>query len=186
MKPIQLILIILFMATLSACGWHLRGSVALPETLQTISLTQQNIDPVLSQTIRRNFEANNIQFATLEYASYALTLSDQKEERRVSAVSSDGLAERISLSISVNFLLQDKEGLTIGKPSVITVSRSYGFDRQNVAGKNAEEQLVKTELRNELAQQILRRYRFVALNRENDPQEESAPVETLNPANASQ
>lgn len=168
---------------ISACGWHLRGSVSLPDELRELALESDGVNTTLIRDIERAFELNKIELVSAEYAPYRMTLSKELEQRRVSAVSSDGLAERISLTLSIEFILENQQGLVVGDPGKATVTRSYGFDRQNVAGKAAEEQLVKEEMRQELAQQLLRRYRFLALNADvAEPVDNSVPVESIEPA----
>ncbi|MCE2027200.1 LPS assembly lipoprotein LptE [Sessilibacter corallicola] len=166
--------------SISACGWHLRGSVSLPEDLRELALESDGVNATVIREIERAFELNKIELVDAQYAPYRMTLSDEFEERRISAVSSDGLAERISLTLSVAFVIENQDGFILGEPGKATVTRSYGFDRQNVAGKAAEEQLVKQEMRQELGQQLLRRYRFLAANGTvTKPVDNSVPVEAI-------
>lgn len=149
---------------LSACGWHLRGSLALDDDERLINLASQGISPELTREITTAFELNNITLTSADKAFYIVRVSDGIQDRRASSLGSDGVADSIAVSLQVTYSISDNQGQVLIPIGLSKVSRSYVYDRDNIAAKHQEELTIINELRRELAQQILRSFRY-ALDR---------------------
>lgn len=164
--------LLLSVTLVSACGWHLRGTLALPEGLDRVYLNSQPDARVLSGMLQDLLAANQVDVVDSPAAAQmVINLLSYREERRVVSIGDNTLVTEYELIAQAEFSIEDAQGNTVLPPSDASVVRAYQFDQDNVLGKAEEERLIREEMRRELAQQIIRRLRF--LNLEN---EASAPA----------
>ncbi|BFM08507.1 LPS assembly lipoprotein LptE [Halioxenophilus aromaticivorans] len=167
---------------LSACGWHLRGKIDLPEAMRQVHLQTENIGAEQERDIQLAFKLNKISLVTADEANYIVRIFSVDKERRVNSLGTDGVADSIALSLTADFDITDSQGVEVIERGPSRVARSYNFDRDNVAAKAQEEQTIERELRQELAQQILRSFRFALRNQSQTPAttpSETVPQESL-------
>ncbi|MCW8195054.1 hypothetical protein F6455_09675 [Proteobacteria bacterium 005FR1] len=159
---------------LTACGWHLRGTVTLPEGLDSVHLNNLSDAQLLGRTLEQLLVANGVELSRPASAQLTINLIDYEEDRRVVAIGDNTLVTEYELIATADFSVEDSEGGIILPPSDVSVIRSYQFDQDNVLGMEEEQQLILTEMRREIAQSIVRRLRFLNL-------EPNAPAAALQP-----
>jgi len=170
---------LLLCVLLASCGWHLRGSIDLPDEMRRVYLQAEAINVDLRRDIELAFELNGVELTPADQAAYSVQLMSVTEDRRVSSLGTDGVADSISLSLIANYAISDAKGTVVIPEGPAKVTRSFNFDRDNVAAKEQEEQTIARELRQELAQQILRSFRYALRNRsESGATEETSGPET--------
>jgi LPS-assembly lipoprotein len=171
-------LLMLGMAVLlSACGWHLRGTLTLPEGLNSVYLHSESDAQLLGRTMEQLLVANQVGIAERQAAAQLIIkLLDFTEDRRVVAVGDNTLVTEYELIATADFSVENARGEVILPPSDVSVIRAYQFDQDNVLGMAEEQQLILQEMRREIAQQIIRRLRFLDLQNEPD-----IPAESLRP-----
>lgn len=148
----------------SACGWHLRGTLTLPEGLDKVYLNNQANTQVLQRTLSELLVANQVTLANSPGAAQLLiNILSYDEDRRVVSIGDNTLVTEYELIAEADFSIEDAQGNLVLPESEVSVIRAYQFDQNNVLGKAEEERLIQTEMRRELAQQIIRRLRFVDL-----------------------
>lgn len=159
----KLITLLLTVTMVSACGWHLRGSLNLPSDLKAIHINNQsNSDVTLTQLVRVLNSNGIAQAESLEQAQYSIRLSNEREERRSISVSSSGLVSEYELTHEVDYSITDGNGKVLAPQTTARVIRSYNYDRNDVIAKNEEEELIRKEMRTQLAAQIINRLRFLS------------------------
>lgn len=144
---------------LVACGWQLRGTVALSNNIDSLYLTSDDDYGPFMVELRNRLQANDVALADGPLgAQYALLITDQRQERRVAALGSDALASAYELTLTVRFDVLDHTGMIIARNLSGRVTRSY-----NATGSSGaqEEELILREMRAELAQQALRQLQAV-------------------------
>ncbi|MEX1032102.1 MAG: LPS assembly lipoprotein LptE [Cellvibrionaceae bacterium] len=157
--------LLLSLVLISACGWHLRGTLALPEGLDTVYLNDQAGAEVLSRTMEELLTANQVKVATgHSNAQLVINILDYREDRRVVSIGGNTLVTEYELIARAIYSLEDGQGNVLLPSAEASVIRSYEFDENNVLGKAEEERLIQQEMRRELAQQIIRRLRFMDLD----------------------
>lgn len=158
------IVCLLSLLLVSACGWHLRGTLALPEGLDTVYLNNRAGTETLQRTFEELLTANNVNVANSPSAAQLIiNILDYREERRVVSIGDNTLVTEYELIAEADFSIEDAQGNTVLPSGEASVIRAYQFDRNNVLGKAEEERLIQTEMRREMAQQIIRRLRFLNL-----------------------
>ncbi|MCK5639516.1 MAG: hypothetical protein KAJ19_01920 [Gammaproteobacteria bacterium] len=152
---------------LSACGFHLRGPVVLPEQmLKTHVIGVSEAEP-LYQEIRFALDAAGGTLVKREAASAILKISSARFNRRVLSVGSSGLASEYELNFLLKFSLQEAihdsslqdEQLVLVPTQKVSISRAYSFDSSNVLGKSAEEDLLREEILQVAVKQMVRQLR---------------------------
>lgn len=152
---------------MSACGWHLRGTLTLPEGLDSVYLQNDSNAQVLGRTLERLLAANQIQIAERPAAAQVIIkLLGFEEDRRVVAVGDNTLVTEYELIATADFSVETARGEVVSPPSAVSVIRAYQFDQDNVLGMAEEQRLIMEEMRRDIAQQIIRRLRFLDLQDE--------------------
>jgi LPS-assembly lipoprotein len=172
------VIIALLVVGVTACGWHLRGSLDLPDELRSVHLNAAGVDRFLREDLERALTLSQVKLEPADTAAFTISLSNVEQERRVNSVGTDGVADSIRLGLATEYTVTDRDGNLLVTDGSAQVVRVYNFDRDNVAAKAQEEQLVLKELRRELAQQLLRQIRFALVNPPAQVDENSTNDET--------
>lgn len=141
---------------LSACGFHLRGSHALPFETLGIALPESN---ELRAVIKRNVEASTQTrvVGENEKAQALLQIVGDAPVKRILSLNSAGRVREYQLVRTFRFKVVDPAGLEFLPPTSIVITREMTFDDAAVLSKEAEEVLLWRDIQNDLVQQLLRR-----------------------------
>lgn len=156
-------LLILFLSSLlvTACGWHLRGSLNLPTDLKSLYVT--GAGTALQSELARLIRANQINLVSHPgEAQYTLAVTNESFDRRTAALGSDALAAEYEYTAAADFEFRNAQGEMVGQPDRAQVVRSISYDANQVLGSASEGRLVQQEMTVELASQIIRRLSFLA------------------------
>lgn len=159
---VRVLLAVCLVLTLSACGFHLRGSngsfmlpfatmnIGLPDTSPLAIDLKRYIRAVGSTEIVDTREAAD---ATLE------VLADPEKTRTKSILSlnSNGRVREYQLGYSIQFRVVDKAGNVLLGLTTIALNRPITFNESQVLAKETEEAQLYRDMRNDLVQQIMRR-----------------------------
>ena len=155
-----LFLLIALLAT-NGCGFRLRGSVALPEALQTLSVESLQNAPELNRILQKSLHSAGI--TVIADAPYKVILIDEHFSRRVTAVNADARAYEYELREVIIFSLQSHEGISLIEEQRVTVIKNYAYELDQVSGKQREEDILRTEMRKEAVIKMLRQFQFLTL-----------------------
>jgi len=150
---------LLLVTTLTACGFHLRGSDgAYNMPFTSIFLGFADTSP-LGTELKRNLRAGD-SVRIEDDASKAQALFDVLSESRGKAIlslNSLGRVREYSLSYTLVFRVRDANNRELLGPTEITLRRNIAFDEGQVLAKESEEALLYRDMQTDLVQQILRR-----------------------------
>ncbi len=149
------LLLFTLLLSLTACGFHLRGSVQLPPELAEMALRDASPATDILPELRRALKNENIRLS--ETAPLVLQLKAEQYGKRVLSVDSSGRAQEYGLSYTVRFSMKGNDGAVWLTEQAVTESRDLRFDANAVLGTASEERLLKTEMRRDAVLQILRR-----------------------------
>lgn len=160
---IRLILIIGLIISISACGFKLRGTQALPENLTQVLINAPLQYSPLSRALQKRLPVYQLQ----GLINPKETMSDEKVqqtvvvelkpeqfERRLLSVFTSGQVAEYELVYTVNYSVIFPGALPIA--NTLTVSREYQDDPDQILAKSRELNLVLAELRNESADRLIR------------------------------
>jgi LPS-assembly lipoprotein len=153
----------LLLISLSACGWHLRGSaasgdkLAMTTPLDLVIITKDNHSPLIN-ALRQSLSAYKINEIT-DATKAGLSLSVDREilDKRTAGVGSDALTSAYELILRADYSVSNANGIITPLDTSARISRTYNYNVNNANGAAQEEELVLREMRRELAQTILRR-----------------------------
>lgn len=164
MKYAHYSLAICLLLTLAACGFTLRGSADLPPQLQTLLLESNNGNSDIIREMRRALGASGVSVLDTppDEGVYRLGLGQEQVQERVLSVNSNARAGEYELSMSVAFQLRNNSEFIIPQETLV-IDRVYLADPENAVAKSEEAELIRTEMRRELVNQVLRRLQTVNL-----------------------
>ena len=159
-KNIFLLFTILF---ISACGYHMRGNLELPEDLKSIYL--EGGSGQLRQGIKKTLRFSDGKLVDkVEDAGIVIKVNREKMRRRVISLSNTGRANEFELYYKLDFILFDAEGKKLSEIQPVEITRDYFNDQEDILGKNNEEQVIRDEMYRQAVQTIFDRSR-VALEK---------------------
>ncbi len=139
--------VFMLMLLLTACGYHLRGAIQLPEALQKIYVRGASAE--LTNAIARTFRsASGELVATAAEAGMILNVINEDYQRRTISIDSSGYSNEYDLVYRLTFDLLDNQGAVLISAQTIEVSKSY-FNEQSsntVLSKGNEEAVLRKEL----------------------------------------
>lgn len=154
----QKILLLLFVLVVSACGYHLRGSIDLPEELKSIYL--QGASGQLTKQFKRTLRSSGGELVeNIEQAGMVVDVVKERMDRRVLSLSTSGRANEYELNYLLDFIFLDAQGQALSELQKIELSRDYFNEQEEVLGKNNEEDLIRDEMYRQAVQSIFNRGR---------------------------
>lgn len=164
--------IVLLCCTLAGCGFQLRGTglqgTLLPEEWKSMYLVTGNPNSELSREITSRFAANGITWQAANEANYRLTVGEERFKQQNLSLSSDARAAEFELTLKTEFSLLNAQNQVIIEKTDATVIERMENDPRNVVGKAEEIRLIRSEMRGELAEQLLRRIGFFATSEQSE------------------
>ncbi len=167
LKHLHIITLLILTLAITACGWRLRGTLTLPEGLESIQIVDNANSSFLSKQLTQLLVANGVALVDANPDMF-IVLIEEREDKRIIAVGSNTLASEYELSSEARYFINDAEGKMLAPESTVSVVRSYEFNENDVVSKAEEERIIQQEMRRELAQQIIRRLRFVSTTPEDE------------------
>lgn len=160
-QALRLALCTTLLILLSACGFALRGSAQLPAALNTLQVLSVDANSELLREVTRALRNSGVSVVDTA-TDYRLGLGREADSERTLSVNSNARAGEYELELSVLFQLSGG-GTTVLGPETLSTTRVYLSDPENAVAKSEEAELIRQEMRRELAQQILNRLQASAL-----------------------
>ncbi len=166
----RILIALTLLLALAGCGFQLRGTgpgVAVPENWKSMYLVTSNPNSEFSREVVLRFAAHGVEWQQKPTAAnYLVRLGPERFSQRNLSLNADARAAEFELTMRATFSVQDRDGKTVLPESTATVVRQMENDPANVVGKAEEQRILKSEMRSELAQQIMRRIGFFAASQE--------------------
>lgn len=155
-KPPLILIALLFV---SACGYHLRNTIDLPEGLKNVYV--KGASGQLKNAFKKTLKLRGARLVgNLEEAGLVVRVTDERMRRSVLSVSSTGRANEYELYYVLDFILLDKEGNKLSETQSIEIIRDYFNDQEDILGKDNEERIIRDEMYHQAIQTIFNRSRF--------------------------
>ena len=153
----RIALIFLLMASLvSGCGFHLRGTIILPDSIRTVSIKSPDVK--LRDALVNGLESNNVIIVNSPTSDSAqINISNVDFAREVRTIDDRGKSTGYVLILRASYTVVDSAGKELVKPSVATARRDYNFNQDQLLSATREEELYRDEMREDAAQSILRK-----------------------------
>jgi len=151
--------LLLSISLLSACGFHLRGVYEVPEEMRQLSLDTGNADPALVRSLERALRQSGI--SVQQEAGYQLTILSAQQSRNSLTLNSSAQVDEYELQLNVEFevynLIQD-----VKDRRLLQAERIYSYDTNDATAGDEQENQLREDMRESVAQQIIRHYLSLA------------------------
>ncbi len=157
--PISLPLAVLLMTTIG-CGYNLRGTTAAAPEFTDLRLQLPESEPEFERVLLRSLQTAGIgvhEAGDAGARNYPLlTIGPELFAGRPASTTVQARAAQITLRLAVRVNLTDGETALIDREN-LSVERTYYQDLRNIAGNREEAELLREEMRRDLAAQLMRR-----------------------------
>jgi LPS-assembly lipoprotein len=155
------LLLVLAAMLVSSCGFHLRGTAALPFDTLYIDAPQSS---VFATQVRRVIGAGSRTRVTNNptEADATLKILHELREKEILSLSAGGRVRELQLRYRVQYQVVDRNKNLLAPPSEILLRRDYSFNDQAQLSKDSEEGLLYRDMENDAAQQLIRRLQAAA------------------------
>ena len=154
-KTLHQLLVVLALGTVvTACGFHLRGSIPLPDGIKYMFVEAP--EGSFKDKLEEMLENGGAEIASSRAsASVVLNVLTAEPSRRVGTLDERGKADSYNLRFKVKYVLQDPEGEEIREAS-LSESRRYNFDPDFVIETEAEEEELQKDMEESIGLRIVR------------------------------
>ncbi|MDF3036416.1 MAG: hypothetical protein K0S28_1690 [Paucimonas sp.] len=145
--------------TLSACGFHLRGSdgsTTLPFRSVFLALPDNS---QLGTEMRRYIRASGETTIVADAASAEAIIEPLAETREkvIRSRNAQGLIREYTLLYRFKFRVKDSKNAELVPPTEIELKRDISYNESQAIAKEKEEEMLYRDMQSDLVQQILRR-----------------------------
>jgi len=149
-----LIQVLVISALVSGCGFHLRGSIPLPDELKVIAVSSQNAE--LREEMVSALEAAEAEVvADATTARAVLDLYQVDFERTVRTIDTRGKVTGYNLRYVVRYRVVNAEGQEL-RAARLAIKRDFNFDPGQVLQAEKEEEALREDMLSQLSQRIMR------------------------------
>jgi LPS-assembly lipoprotein len=143
---------------LASCGFHLRGTGDSALQIPALHLTAENVHGELIYALEQRLSSRGTQVVgSRDLAPWTMNILSERFSRRVVSTTKDISVGKYELILQVRFNLATRDGKLLVPPASLIVERIYDYDPSNLTGSDAEEELLRQEMRAEIADSIIRR-----------------------------
>lgn len=163
LKETILLLGVVLILSISACGFSLRGSGSLP--LPVLYLQSEQADRITNE-IKRILSEDGISLApSAQAAQVVVYLRHEVLDKRVLSVSAvSGKLEEVELNYRLELEARRPDETVVLKKQLLSLLRDYSFDIHAVLAMGAEEEVLREELFQDMIAQVVRRLRAIRLS----------------------
>ena len=141
--------------SVSACGFQLRGTAALPFETLYIPNTSGGVALDLKRNIQGGTRTRVVNDE--KTAQARLELSGETKFRNILSLSGAGRVRELQLIYRINLRVHDGKGGEFVPLTTLSIARDLTYNDTDVLAKEAEEASIYREMQTDLVQQILRR-----------------------------
>ena len=154
-KPAALAFSLLLALLLSACGFQLRGTAALPfDTLYMPGATGG-----IALDLKRNIQSGTRTTVVDDpkTAEAVLEFTQEAREKQILSLAATGRVREYQLRYRVAFRVHDGKGGDFLPVNTVQLTRDISFNDSDVLAKETEEQLLYRDMQFDMVQLIMRR-----------------------------
>ncbi len=151
---------VLILLLMTACGYHLRGELQLPEILKKVYV--QGASPQLTNAVEQVFgSALGEVVDRSAKAGMVLKVLNEDYQRRTISVSSSGYSNEYELVYRLQYEILDKHEELIIPAQTVTATQSY-YNAQSsntLIAKDSEENTLRQEVYKQAVREVVNRAR---------------------------
>jgi LPS-assembly lipoprotein len=149
--------------SMSACGYHLRGSIEMPESLKTVYVS--GASSTLQSEISAFMRASKGKIVTtLSEAGIVVKILKEDMRTRVLSIGTTGKSAESELNYYLRFQFFDKQDNPLKDEQTIELAREYFNDQTAVLAKSSEAQLITSEIYKQASRMLMAQARVAIDN----------------------
>ena len=141
----------------SACGYHLRGEANLPPEMARTQMVIDDDYSILARRVRVMLERSGVQFVTAEQASAVLEIPRNEVVTEVLTIADNARVREYRITHTVEFRLTDGAGHDLIGWQTLRQSREISFDEKTILASSREQEYLRDDLAETLAQLMVAR-----------------------------
>jgi LPS-assembly lipoprotein len=146
----------LLLLALSACGFQLRGTAALPfDTLYMPPVNAPGVALDLKRSVQSGTHTTVVDDP--KKADAILEFTQEVREKHILSIAATGRVREFQLRYRVAFRVHDGKGGEFLPVNIIQLTRDVAFNDSAVLAKESEELLLYRDMQSDMVQQIMRR-----------------------------
>ena len=150
-RLITRMLVVCLIPTMAGCGFHLRGSGALPTEMSVTYIKSARQYSSLVDDFAAALRVHDVQVTEVRSdATAVLTITRDDYEREVLSVNTAGKVLEFELRQTIRFSVITGDGLPLIEDQSVSLSRAYLYSSTDVLGKQREETVVRQILQKNL------------------------------------
>lgn len=151
-------LLLLLPSLMLGCGFALRGSNTVSSSYDELVLDLEQPNSDFARLLQRSLDVANVETSTSTERSNQVVLSVSSETvaNRIVTVNPRARASQYELRLSVDIAINQADEILLA-PETLMVERIIFEDIANLAGSRGEVQLILSEMRRDLVDQLMRR-----------------------------
>ena len=152
------LLLMIIAVSLAGCGFHLRGSEALPPEMAVTYIQSSSPFSTLVDDFAVALRARGAKVTErLEDATAVLRIQDNDRERDVLSVNTSGKVLEYELRQTIQFAVATADNLPIVESQTVTMRRAYLYKSTDVLGSEREKDTVRHTLQKNLVNMAMMR-----------------------------
>ena len=149
------ILLAVCFVVLSSCGYHLKGAVELDEAYNK-SFIQHAITAPLYRPLAVALSNQGIQLVeNAADATAKIIIIKDDLSKQVQSIGANNRVQEYRLDYELSFTVQFLDQVKVPEQTLV-LSRDYAFDIGQITGAQAEEQVLRQQMYQDMAQMIIR------------------------------
>ncbi|MGZ4960647.1 MAG: LPS-assembly lipoprotein LptE [Methylomonas sp.] len=163
MKQAAKLILMVALAFLTSCGYHLRGTIALPEALKNMYLFGGS--PALQSEMQMMLRGSKSKLASSPNdAAIVIKVLKEDMRNRVMSIGQTGKSSEMELTYYLRFQIYDNQEQPLLDEQTVEMNREYFNDQTAVLAKEVEENVIRKEIYKQAARMLMSRAQVAAEN----------------------
>lgn len=146
------------LSLLSACGYHLRGELALPAGMERVHVESSDPFGPLKRNVEKALERSGAKIEAAPGDGIAeINLGAVSLAPIVRSVSANARVNEFTMLYHVEIQITDGTGKVLMPKQVIEQSRVFTFDQTQAIGTGAEQEEIRKEMERDMTQAVVRK-----------------------------
>ena len=158
MTPRRLILCLLLLASLSACGFQLRNS--RPDS--RLPFTTLYLDVARNSQLERDLRSAILAqegtklMGDAKSAAATVRIVSEAEERKILTLNANGQVRELSLLYRLRYEVKETDGTVLLKPTELALQAFMSYSEAQALAKETEQKMIFSDLRSDAINQMIR------------------------------